>query len=65
MHPRRSPSRILSNHPEHQCPNFLRRRSSPHLRLDPGDQPPGQAETGPMPPNYRLGCYYDQGLFPS
>ena len=65
MDPRCSPGRILSNHLEDQLPNFLRRRSSPHLRPGSGDQPPVQAETSPVPPDYSLGCNHDQRLFPS
>jgi len=65
MYPRCSPSWILNNHPEDQFPNFLRRLSSPHLRPGPGDQSPVQAEAGPVPPDYSLGCNRDQRLFPS
>ena len=65
MYPRCSPSRILNNHPEDQFPNFLRRLSSANRRPGPGDQPPVQAEAGPVPPDYSLGCNHDQRLFPS
>ena len=65
MYPRCSPSRILSHHPEDQFPNFPRRRSSPHRRPGPGDQPPVQAETSPVPPDHSLGCNHEQRLFPS
>jgi hypothetical protein len=64
MYPGCSPSRILSNHPKDQSPNFLRRLSSSHLRPGPGDQPPVSAETDPVPPDYSLRCNYDQRLFP-
>jgi hypothetical protein len=59
MYPRCSPSGILNNHPENQFSNFLRRLSSPNLRPGSGEQPPVQAETGPVPPDYSLGCNHD------
>jgi len=65
MNPRCSPSRVLNHHPEDQFPKFLRGLPSPNLRLGTGDQAPVQAETGPVPQNYSLGCNHDQRSFPS
>jgi hypothetical protein len=65
MDARRSPSRILNNHPEDQLPNLLRRLRSPNLCPDSGNQPPVQEETGSVPTDYSLGRDDDESLFPS
>jgi hypothetical protein len=65
MYPRRSPGRVLGDHPENQLPNPLRCRRSPNLCSDSGDQPPIQTEAGPVPPNHRFRRDDDEGLLPT
>jgi hypothetical protein len=64
MDARRSPGRILNNHPENQLSNFLRRRLPSNPRPDSRGQFPIQAKTSPMPTNYGFRRDDDKGLFP-
>ena len=66
MYPRRSPGRVLSDHPKDQLANLLRRPSSSNLRpnSNSGDPPPVHTKTCPMPADNSFRCDDDQGLFP-
>ena len=65
VYPRRSPGRVLGDHPENQLPNLLRCRRSPNLCPDSEDQPPIQKEAGPVPPNHGFRRDDDEGLLPT
>jgi hypothetical protein len=65
MDARRTPCWILNNHPEDQLPNLLRRLFSPHLHPDSGDQPPIQAESGPVPSHDRFRVHHEESSFPA
>jgi hypothetical protein len=61
---RRSPRRIFGNHSEDQFPNFLRDPSPSYGRSKSGNQPPVQAETGPVPTDDRFRRNNDKSLLP-
>ncbi len=65
MDVRRSPGRVLRDHPEDQIPNLLRCLFSPNLRPDFRDQLPIHAESGPVPPNHRFRGDDNEVLFPA
>jgi hypothetical protein len=65
VYPRRSPGRILNNHPEDHISHLLRNSSAPCWFSDPGDQAPIETEAWPMPPSRCLGRDDDQPFFPS
>ena len=64
MDARCSPGWVLADHPEDQLPNLFRGLSSPDRLPDFGDQPPIQAKTSPVPPDYSFRGDNDEGLLP-
>ena len=60
----RSPRWVLSDHPEDQFPNFLRRLSSPDGPPDLGDQLPVQTESVPVPTHHGFRRDRNEGLLP-
>jgi hypothetical protein len=63
--PRRSPGRVLSDHPEDQIPNLLGNSPPPCWLSDPGDQTPVETKACPMPSNHCLRLNYNQSFFPA
>jgi hypothetical protein len=59
------PSWGLGNYPEHQLPDFFRRRLSPDARPGSRDQPPVQTESGLVPADYGFGRDDEEGKLPS
>jgi hypothetical protein len=65
MDARRSPSWIFGDHLEDQLPSFFRYWSSSDGLSNFGNQPPVQAEAGPVPAGHRFGRDHKECLFPS
>jgi hypothetical protein len=65
MDPRCSPGWVVSDHPNDQLPNLLRRLFPSNRPPDSGDQPPIHAKTTPVPADDGFRRDDDEGLFPS
>jgi len=65
MDARCSPGWVLGNHPEDQLADFSRRLPSSNPRPHSGDQPPVQAETGPVPADHCFRGNDDKGALPT